>query len=96
MDIIHSYVSELMSVPSLQGSSYYVTFIDDFFWKTWILFMKTKDEVFSWFREFRDHVENHTGMNIKVLRSDNGGEYNSNDFKYFFKEEGIKRDFTVS
>jgi hypothetical protein len=69
LDLIHSYVSGSMSVASLQGSSYYVTFIDDFSRKTWIFFMKTKDEVFSWFQEFRAQVENQTGKNIKVLRS---------------------------
>jgi hypothetical protein len=58
LDLIHSYVSGSMSVASLQGSSYYVTFIDDFSRKTWIFFMKTKDEVFSRFREFRAQVEN--------------------------------------
>jgi hypothetical protein len=30
------------------------------------------------------------------LRSDNGGEYTSNDFKDFCKEVGIKRELTVS
>jgi hypothetical protein len=34
LDLIHSYVSGMMSVASLQGSSYYVTFIDDFSRKT--------------------------------------------------------------
>jgi hypothetical protein len=73
-----------------------VTFIDDFSRKTWIFFMKTKDEVFSWFQEFKAQVENQIGNKIKVLRSNNGGEYTSNDFKYFYKEEWIKRDLIVS
>jgi hypothetical protein len=34
LDIIHSYVSGSMSVASLQGSSYYVMFIDEFSRKT--------------------------------------------------------------
>jgi hypothetical protein len=78
------------------GALYYVTFIDDFSRKTWIFFMKTKDEVFSRFQEFKAQVENQTGKRIKVLRSDNGGEYTSNDFKDFCKEAGIKRELTVS
>jgi hypothetical protein len=53
LDLIHSYVSGSMSVASVQGASYYVTFIDDFSRKTWIFFMKTKDEVFSRFQEFK-------------------------------------------
>jgi transposase InsO family protein len=71
-------------------------FIDDFSRKTWIFFMKTKDEVFIRFQEFKAQVENQTRKRIKVLRSDNGGEYSSNDFKDFCKEAGIMRELTVS
>jgi transposase InsO family protein len=35
-------------------------------------------------------------MNIKFLRLDNGGEYTSNDFKYFCKDTRIKRELIVS
>jgi transposase InsO family protein len=73
-----------------------VTIIDDFSQKTWIFFMKTKDEVFNRFQEFRAQVENQTGKKIKVLRSDNEGEYTSNEFKDFYKEAEIKRELTIS
>jgi transposase InsO family protein len=32
---------------------------------------------------------------IKVLRSDNGGEYTSKEFKGFYKHTGIKRELTI-
>jgi transposase InsO family protein len=85
-----------MLVALVQGESYYVTFIDDFSRKTWIFFMKTKDEIFSRVREFKARVEKKTGKKIKVLRSYNGEDYTSNDFKDFCKEAGIKRELTVS
>jgi hypothetical protein len=34
LDLIHSDVSGSISVASVQGASYYVTFIDEFSWKT--------------------------------------------------------------
>jgi transposase InsO family protein len=95
LDLIHSDVGGSMSVTSMKGASYYVTFIDDFSRKTWIYFMKTKDEVFSHFREFKTQVENMTRKKIKVLRTDNGGEYTSSEFIDFCKEAGIKREKTV-
>jgi hypothetical protein len=96
LDLIHSDVSGSMSVASVQGSSYYVTFIDDFSRKPWIFFMKTKDEVFSRFQKFRAQGDNQIGKKVKVLRLENGREYISNDFKDFYKEAGIKRELTVS
>jgi hypothetical protein len=40
-------------------------------------------------------VENQTGNRIKVLWSDNGGEYSSNEFVDFCACTGIKRQMTV-
>ena len=37
-------------------------------------------------------VELQTGKKIKCLRTDNGGEFFSNDFDTFFKDCGIKRE----
>jgi transposase InsO family protein len=94
LDLVHSDVCGPMSVPSSSGYLYYVTFIDDYSRRTWIFFMKTKDEVFSGFREFMALVEKQK-RKIKVLRSDNWGEYTSIDFMDFCKEAGIKRELTV-
>ncbi|XP_059068777.1 uncharacterized protein LOC131859222 [Cryptomeria japonica] len=73
---------------------YYVTFIDDLSKKTWIYFMKNKDEVFSRFKEFKALMENQIERKIKILRFDNGGEYTLNDFKDFYAREGIKKDIS--
>jgi transposase InsO family protein len=36
-------------------------------------------------------VEKESGKKVKALRSDNGGEYISNEFKDFYNKEGIRR-----
>jgi transposase InsO family protein len=84
-----------MIVASLNGYLYYVLFIDDHCRKTWIYFLKNKDGVLAKFQEFKSQVENLTGRKIKVLRSDNGGEYTSKEFINFCIEAGIKRELTV-
>jgi transposase InsO family protein len=85
-----------MSVAAIIRSMYYVSFIDDFSCKTWIYLLKTKDEIFSSFRQFKALVENQLGKKIKVLRSDNGGEYTCKEFDGFCKEVRIRRELTVS
>jgi transposase InsO family protein len=87
-----------MSSPSIGGKyRYYISFIDDFSRKTWIYFLKgkTSEEVLRKFQEFKVLVENQSGKKIKVLRSDNGGEYTSHAFKKFCAGAGIKRELTV-
>ena len=56
-----------MSSSSLSGYVYYVSFIDDFSRKTWIYFMKNKDEVFRKFKEFKALIKNHIEKKIKTF-----------------------------
>ena len=83
LELVHSDVCGSMSTVSLSGHEYYVTFIDDYSWKTWIYFLTAKGEVFDRFQEFKSLVENQTGKKIKALRSDNGGEYAGHEFEDF-------------
>jgi len=68
---------------ALSGAEYFVTFIDGHSKKIWIYFLKTKDEVFNRFMEFKALIENVTRKKIKVLRSDNRGEFIDKDFTNF-------------
>ena len=84
-----------MSSSSLSRYVYYVYFIDYFSQKTWIYFLKNKDEVFSKFKEFKALIKNHTKKKIKTFRSDNGEEFTSNEFKELRRDSRIKREFTI-
>ena len=75
LEIVHSDLCGPMQTPSLAGSHYILTVIDDFTRKTWVYFLKNKSEVFERFCNFKALVENQSGLHIKVLRTDRGGEY---------------------
>ena len=95
LELVHSDVFGPVSVPSLGKSVYYVSFIDDFSRNTWIYFLRKKSEVFDKFKEFKALVENQTEKKIKVLRTDNGGEFCSKEFEEFCKKCGIARQKTT-
>jgi transposase InsO family protein len=84
-----------MPSPSLSGSLYYVIFIDDYSRKCWIYFLKAKSDTFDKFKEYKAFIEKQTGKHIKILRTDNGGEFESLEFEDFCKEARIKRQLTV-
>ena len=74
---------------------YYVSFIDELSMNTWIYFLRKKSEVFDEFKEFKALVENQIEKQIKVLRTDNGGEFYGNEFEELCKKCSITRKKTT-
>jgi len=58
--------------------------------------MKHKSESFEMFKKFYSEVENQTGKSIKMLRSDRGGEYLSDNFIDYLMENEILSQWTPS
>ena len=90
LELVHSNVFGPVKVPSLGKSMYYVSFIDDFSSNTHIYFLKKKSEAFDRFKEFKALVENQIEKKIKVLRTNNSGEFCSKEFEEFYKKCGIE------
>ena len=57
--------------------------------------MKHKSDVFATFKNRKAEVENQTGLKVKCLRSDIGGEYDKSEFKTFCAAEEIRLMRTV-
>jgi hypothetical protein len=95
LELIHTDVCGPMQTRSLGGASYFVIFIDDRSRYTWVYFIRRKSDIFEYFKEFRNMVEKQTGKCIKILRSDQGGEYKSKAFNTYCKSNGIQQQFTV-
>ena len=93
--LVHSDLCGKMNAKSLSGAEYFLTFIDDHTHYVWIYNLKHKDEVFGKFLEWKALVEKSTGRKLKVFRTDNGGEYTSDEFENFLKKEGITHQLTV-
>ncbi|MEN7973604.1 MAG: reverse transcriptase domain-containing protein, partial [Verrucomicrobiota bacterium] len=94
LELVHSDVAGPID-PSSNGFRYFVTFTDDKSRHTVLYFMCTKDEVFERFKDYRTWAESRTGEKIKTLRSDNGGEYTSNQFERYLRQKGIQHQLTV-
>ena len=87
-DLIHS---DVWTAPcaSREHHKYFVTFIDEKTKYTWITLLQSKDRVLDAFINFQNYVSNHYNAKIKILRSDNGGEYTSNAFKQYLSKHGM-------
>jgi len=91
---VHTDVCGPIKPMSTGQNRYFLTFIGDFSRKTWIYFLKRKLEVLNCFKDFKAIVEKQNGYKIIIMRSDQGGEYTSNDFEAFCTQQGIKHQTT--
>ena len=94
LDLVHSDVCGKMNASLLGGAEYFLTF-DDRTHYVWVYTLKHKDEVFDCFMKWKVLVEKSSGQKLKVLRTDNGGEYTSKKFENYLKSEGIRHERTV-
>jgi hypothetical protein len=93
--LVHSDVMGPVATEARNGYRYLVSFIDDYTRYAWVYPLKEKGEVFGKFKYFKTMIEKQVGKSIKVLRSDNGGEYTSVEFQQYLKEQGIIHQKTV-
>jgi len=95
LQLIHTDVGGPMNTSSLNGSKYYVAFIDDYSRMCWIYFMKFKAEVANIFGKFKAWIETQSNCKIQVIRSDNRTEYTSEKFNRFCEDAGIEHQLTA-
>ncbi|GJS62129.1 retrovirus-related pol polyprotein from transposon TNT 1-94, partial [Tanacetum coccineum] len=95
LELVHTDLCGPMRNPSHANNLYFIIFIDDFSRLTWVYFMKEKSQFFGIFKKFENFVEKQTRIFIKILRSDQGKEYNSKEFDKFCEDESMHRQLTT-
>lgn len=75
LNYIHLDLWRPAQTPTLSGSRYFLTFVDDFSRKTWIFFLKSKDRALEKFKDWKKIVEIQTNRSVRYLRTDNGLEF---------------------
>lgn len=96
LQLVHADLCGPITPASNSHKRYLLCLIDDFSRKAWIYFLAEKTEVFYLFKCFKMLVEKETGIPIKCLRTDRGGEFNSTEFNDFCKQHGVKRQLTAA
>lgn len=94
--LVHTDVCGPMEVESISGYRYFMTLIDDATRMTHVYFIKEKSEVVSKIVDYKNLVETHKGLKLKILRSDNGGEYENRVLAAFLRKHGIKHQLTIA
>lgn len=93
--MFHTDTCGKVSVESLGRKRYFLTFKDDASGYRHVYFLRDKSDVFEKFKEFERLVVNKFGRAMKVLRSDNGGEFCNGDMDRYLASRGIEHEVTA-
>ncbi|CAI7843425.1 unnamed protein product [Closterium sp. NIES-53] len=94
--LVHMDVVGPTRAPSLSGSRYFLTIVDDHTRAVWVYPLKTKGEVAAAvLKEWMPRAQRESGHKVKVIRTDNGGEFIGADFEAVLKKKGIQHQLTV-
>ena len=97
--LVHTGVCRPIKPNSFGKSIYFLLFIDDFSKKKKKLGIFFVGEIISVqkFQEVQSQlIEKESGLVIKAMGSDRGGEFTSNEFQKYCQDNGICRPLTVS
>lgn len=97
-EVLDCIVSDLcgpMQVDSVGRKKYFATFIDAHTGYCEVEFLREKSEATKFTIEFIERVKTQLRRKPKIFRTDQGGEYNSNELRSYLKKEGIKFQCTV-
>ncbi|KAB2632563.1 polyprotein (retrotrasposon protein) [Pyrus ussuriensis x Pyrus communis] len=93
-ELVHSDVWGPSPVVTSSGIKWFVTFVDDCTRMTWLYVLQNKSDVGMVFRNFSQMLRTQYFSVIKVLRSDNGGEYINRELSEFLGDQGILHETT--
>ncbi|CAI7864288.1 unnamed protein product [Closterium sp. NIES-53] len=94
--LVHMDVVGPTRAPSLSGSRYFLTIMDDHTRAVWVYPLKTKGQVAAAvLKEWMPRAQRESRHKVKVIRIDNGGEFIGADIESVLKKKGIQHQLTV-
>ncbi|CAI7866513.1 unnamed protein product [Closterium sp. NIES-53] len=94
--LVHTDVVGPTRAPLLSGSRYFLTIVDDHTRAVWVYPLRTKGEVaVAVLKEWMPRAQRESGHKVKVIRTDNGGEFIGAHFEAVQKKKGIQHQLTV-
>ncbi len=95
LERVHMDLDGLMRTQAIGGWKYFAGFIDDYSGLARAYFRKHKSDAIQVFKDYKVWAENQTSKKIKLIRSDRGGEYTSDEFSTLLRSHGIKHQKTL-
>jgi hypothetical protein len=91
LELVHGDLCGPITPHTPARNAYFLLLVDDMIQYMWLTLLRSKEDAPAAIMTFQARVERETGKKLKVLRTDNGGEFIFVTFGEYCAGEGIQR-----
>ncbi|KAJ9557840.1 hypothetical protein OSB04_012454 [Centaurea solstitialis] len=95
LEMLHVDLYGPIAVQSLAGKKYILVLVDEFSRFTWVEFLRNKSQVPLFLINLLKRLQVFHGVQIKVIRSDNGTEFKNSTIEDYLTSVGITHNFSA-
>jgi len=92
---VHFDICGPIVVPTYSGNIYFIIFVDEYSRMLWLYLINAKSDALKFFQKFKALSEKQSVKQLKILRTDGGGEYTLKDFESYYISQGIIHEVTT-
>jgi hypothetical protein len=92
---MHEDLCGLVTPATPEGRCYFLLHVDDLSRYMWVVVLGSKGEVANVIRHTQTTVEVECSRKLRVLRTDNGGEFTVAEFMSYCTDEGVPRHYSA-
>ncbi|KAK3133143.1 hypothetical protein QOZ80_6AG0532910 [Eleusine coracana subsp. coracana] len=95
LELVHGDLCGPVTPATPGGRRYFLLLVDDLSRYMWVMVLGSKGEAADAIRRAQAAAEAECGRKLRVLRTDNGGEFTAAEFAAYCAEEGIQRHYSA-
>jgi transposase InsO family protein len=96
LELVHGDLCGPMTPATPKGRRYFLLLIDDLSRYMSVVVLGSKGEVADAIRRAQAAAKAECGRKLRVLRTDNGGEFTAAEFTSYCADEDVQRHYSVS
>jgi hypothetical protein len=95
LELVHGDLCGPIMPATPRGNRYFLLLVDDLSRYMWVAAIPSKDRVAAAIKEIQAWTEGESGVKLRALRTDRGGEFTSIEFAEYCAADGVHRQHTA-
>jgi hypothetical protein len=95
LELVHGDLCGPISPATSRGNKYFLLHVDDLNRYMWVAAIPSKDRVVAAIKGIQARAEGESGLKLKALCTDRGGEFTVTEFTHYWAAEGVHHQHTA-